>query len=92
MILKKNCIIARKKFSKLVVNESITERFHCTLWPKFFERFLSFNKQYLCTVTSRLFTHIVSTEKMRKDKRDRKDTRGTKYTYYNGCFFDIASR
>ena len=38
------------------------------------------------TVTSRLFTHIVSTEKMRKDTRDRKDTRGTKYTYYNDCF------
>ena len=27
------------------------------------------------------FTHIVSTEKMRKDMRDRKDMRGTKYTY-----------
>ena len=40
----------------------------------------------LTTVTSRLITHIVSTEKMRKDTRDRKDTRGTKYTYYNGCF------
>ena len=38
------------------------------------------------TVTSRLFTHIVSTEKMRKDMRDRKDMRGTKYTYYNSCF------
>ena len=37
------------------------------------------------TVTSRLFTHIVSTEKLRKDTRDRKDTRGTKYTYYNTC-------
>ena len=35
---------------------------------------------------SRLFTHIVFTEKVRKDTRDRKDTRGTKYTYYNGCF------
>ena len=23
--------------------------------------------------------------------RDRKDTRGIKYTYYNGCFFYIAS-
>ena len=33
-------------------------------------------------VTSDLFTHIVSTEKMRKNKRDRKDMRGTKYTYY----------
>ena len=30
-----------------------------------------------CTVTFRLFTHIVSTEKVRKDTRD------TKYTYYN---------
>ena len=38
------------------------------------------------TVTSRLYTHIVSTEKVRKDTRDRKDTRCTKYTYYNGCF------
>ena len=38
------------------------------------------------TVTSRLFTHIVSKEKVRKDTRDRKETRGTKYTYYNGCF------
>ena len=35
------------------------------------------------TVNSRLFTHIVSTEKMRKDMRDRKDNRGTKYTYYS---------
>ena len=38
------------------------------------------------TVTSRLFTHIVSTEKMRNDLRDRKDPRVTKYTYYNSCF------
>ena len=29
------------------------------------------------TVTSRLFTHIMSTEKMRKDTRYRKDRRGT---------------
>ena len=36
----------------------------------------------LNTVTSRLFTHIVSTEKVRKEMRDRKDSRGTKYTYY----------
>ena len=43
---------------------------------------------YISTVTSRLFTHIVSTEKkMRKDMRYRKDIRGTKHTYYNGCFF-----
>ena len=47
------------------------------------EIFLRINKN---TVTSRLFTHIVSTEKMRKDMRYRKDTRGTKYTYYKGCF------
>ena len=40
----------------------------------------------MITVTSRLFTHIVSTEKMRKYMRDRKDTRGTKYNNYNGCF------
>ena len=40
----------------------------------------------LGTVTSCLFTHTVSTEKMRKDTRDCKDTRGTKYTYYIGCF------
>ena len=33
------------------------------------------------TVTSRLFTHIVSTEKVGKDMRDRKDMRGTNYTY-----------
>ena len=32
------------------------------------------------TVTSRLFTHIVSTEKMHKDMK------GTKYTYSNGFF------
>ena len=37
------------------------------------------------TVTSRLFTHTVSTDKMRKDMIDRKDMRGTKYTYYNSC-------
>ena len=48
---------------------------------------------YLCqsenkyTVTSRLFTHIVSTEKSRKEMRDCKDPRGIKYTYYNGSFF-----
>ena len=42
---------------------------------------------FICTtVTSRLFTHIVSTEKMRNDLRDRKDPRVTKYTYYNSCF------
>ena len=41
----------------------------------------------LCdTVTSRLFTHIVSTEKMYKDMRDRKEMRGTNYTYYISCF------
>ena len=38
------------------------------------------------TVTSRLFTHIVFTEKMRKDLRDRKDSRGTNYNYYISCF------
>ena len=46
-------------------------------------------KKKILTVTSRLFTHIVSTEKMRKDTRDRKDTRGTKFTIM--AFFDIAS-
>ena len=40
----------------------------------------------LSTVTSRLFTHIVSTEKIRKDTRDRKYTRGAKHTNYNSCF------
>ena len=44
----------------------------------------------LITVTSRLFTHIVSTEKVRKDMRDRKDTRGTKYTYYNDSFLILV--
>ena len=29
------------------------------------------------TVTSRLFMHIASTEKIRKDMKDHKDTRGT---------------
>ena len=43
------------------------------------------------TVTSRLFTHIVSTEKMGKDMRDRKDMRGTKYTNYNSCFLILLS-
>ena len=38
------------------------------------------------TVTSRLFTHIVSTEKMRNDIRDRKDMRGTNCSYYISCF------
>ena len=33
-----------------------------------------------------LFTHIVSTEKMRKDMRYRKDMRGTNYTYYISYF------
>ena len=41
---------------------------------------------YHITVTSRLFTHIVSKEKMRKYMRDRKDIRGTNYTYYISCF------
>ena len=47
---------------------------------------------YLCqsenkyTVTSRLFTHIVSTEKSRKDMRNHKETRGIKHTYYDGSF------
>ena len=39
------------------------------------------------TVTSRLFTHFVSTEKSRKEMKDRKDSRGIKHTYYNGSFF-----
>ena len=34
------------------------------------------------TDTSRLFTHIGSTEKMRKEMIDRKDMRGTNYTYF----------
>ena len=38
------------------------------------------------TVTFRLFTHIVSTEKMRKYMRDREYTRGTKYAYSNSYF------
>ena len=42
------------------------------------------------TVTSRLFTHIVSTEKVRKDMRDRKDMRGTNYTYYISCFLILV--
>ena len=37
-------------------------------------------KEY-STVNSRLFTHIVSTKKIRKDTKDRKDMRGTNYTY-----------
>ena len=41
------------------------------------ESFLRINKN---AVTSRLFTHIVSTEIMRKDMR------GTKYIYYKGYF------
>ena len=41
---------------------------------------------YAYTVTSRLFTHIVSTEKMRKYLRDHKDLRGANYTYYISCF------
>ena len=44
----------------------------------------------LDTVTSRLFTHIVSSEKSRKEMWDRKDPRGIKHTYYN-IFFYIAS-
>ena len=44
------------------------------------------NKVNAYTVTSRLFTHIVSTEKMRKDLRDHKDMRGTNYTYYISYF------
>ena len=39
-----------------------------------------------CTVTSCLFTHIVSTEKMRNDMRDRKDMRGTNCANYIDCF------
>ena len=50
----------------------------------------SFYRNKVVTVTSCLFTHIVSTEKMRKDLRDRKDSRGTNYTYYINCFFNIA--
>ena len=42
------------------------------------------------TVTSRLFTHIVSTEKMRKYMRDLKDMSGTKYTYCNSYFLILV--
>ena len=38
------------------------------------------------TVTSRLFTHIVSTEKMRNDMSERKVMRGTNYVYSISCF------
>ena len=41
------------------------------------------------TVTSHLFTHILSTEVVRKDMRDCKDTRGTKHTItavFRYCF------
>ena len=41
----------------------------------------STQKKKLITVTFRMFTHIMSTEKMRKDIRDRKDMRGTNYIY-----------
>ena len=41
---------------------------------------------YHITVTSRLFTHIVSKEKIRKGMSDRKDMRGTNYTYFVSCF------
>ena len=41
---------------------------------------------YHITVTSRLFTHIVSKEKIRKGKSDLKDMRGTNYTYFVSCF------
>ena len=52
---------------------------------KFYYIFLSKNN-IKATVFSRLFTHVVSTEKMRNDLRDRKDSRGTNYTYYISCF------
>ena len=44
------------------------------------------NKNLLFTVTSRLFTYIESTEKIRKDTRYRRNTIGIKYTYFYGCF------
>ena len=37
-------------------------------------------KKFYYTVTSRLFTHTMSTEKIRKYMRDRKDMRSTNYT------------
>ena len=43
----------------------------------YYRNIVKTRKGFQYTVTSRLFTHIVSTEKMRKDTRDRKDTRGT---------------
>ena len=43
------------------------------------------------TVTSRLFTHIMSTEKMRKDTRYRKDRRGTNILTITAVFKKIAS-
>ena len=42
-----------------------------------------FSKLKVYTVTFLLFTHVMSTEKVRKDSRNRKDIRGTKYTYHN---------
>ena len=57
----------------------------CKANSKLMYRYITSLKQ--CTVTSRLFTHTVSTEKSRKEMRDRKDTRGIKHTYYNGSFF-----
>ena len=43
----------------------------------------NFSKLKVYTVTFLLFTHVMSTEKVRKDSRNRKDIRGTKYTYHN---------
>ena len=41
------------------------------------------------TVTSRLFTHIMSTEKMRKDTRYRKDRRGTNILTITAVFLKL---
>ena len=77
-ILTINTFNSNKYFSKLELNS--------TMLIAKLNDLLSSGKGISNTVTSRLFTHIVSTEKRRKDLRDRKDSRGTSYTYYISCF------
>ena len=87
------CSTGRISFSQILVYELRKNNFRLVIFLcliviklKNIHIFLKGN-----TVTSRLYTQIVSTEKMRKDMRGCKGMRSTKYTYYNKLFFDIAS-
>ena len=75
-------IIKTKMHTKTACSSWVVFKYFIRKILQFEEYFINFTilKALKITVTSLLFTYIVSTEKMGND------TRGIKYTSYNGCF------